>query len=100
MSGILARIKIKHVQGAELAYLHEKEILEKIGLVPSTFDSSETFFNVGDEFYLGDTKYKVISIYTKFFKEIYEPDNYGINMYGIGETLPFNFQITYEVDDI
>ena len=99
MAGILARIKIKHVQGAEIAYLYEKEILDQIGLIPTAFDPNETFFNIGDEFSIGEDRFKVVKIFTKFFNQIHEPHNYGINMYGIGEPQPFNFQITYEVDN-
>jgi hypothetical protein len=100
MSGILARIKVKHVKGAELAYFYEKELLANIGLEPTRFDANETFFNVGDVFKLGDETYKVVNIFTKFFNETYEPDSYGTNLYRIGEMLPYNFQVTYEVDNV
>jgi len=99
MSGILARIKIKHVQGAEIAYLYEKEILEQIGLLPDSYETSVTFFNEGDVFQLGKDRYRVVKIYTKFYDQIHEPDNYGIDLYGIGKHQPFNFQITYEVEN-
>ena len=100
MAGILARIKIEHVQGAEIAYLYEKEILEQFGLIPDSYDTSVTFLNEGDEFQLGNEKYRVVKIYTKFFNQIFEPNNYGINLYGIGEQQPFNFQITYKVENV
>lgn len=100
MAGILARVKIKHVQGAEIAYLYEKEILDQIGLNPTEYDPNETFFNIGDEFTLNEDRYKVVNILTKFFNQIHEPHNLGISIYGIGEQQPYNFQITYEVDNV
>jgi hypothetical protein len=100
MSGILTRIKIKHVKGGELAYILEKEIFDEMGLQPTQYDKNETFLNIGDIFTLGKAKYIVVNIFTKIYNQTYEPDNYGINLYRIGENLPFNFQITYEVDDI
>jgi hypothetical protein len=101
MSGIFARIKIRHTQGAELAYIYEKEVLDEIGLKPTKYDPTETFFNVGDQFFLEDRQYKVIAIHTKFLNETYYPDGKkGINLFGIGEQQPFNFQITYEVDNV
>ena len=100
MSGILVRIRIVHVKGADIAYFYEKEILDKLGLSPTQYDAHETFFNVGDEFQLGDERYRVVSINTKFFDETHKPHNYGINIYGIGEMLPFNFQITYNVETV
>jgi hypothetical protein len=99
MAGILARIKIEHVQGAEIAYMYEKEILDQIGLNPTEFDTNETFFNIGDKFQLGERSYRVVNIYTKFFNQIHEPHGYGVNIYGIGEQQPYNFQITYEVEN-
>jgi hypothetical protein len=100
MSGILTRVKIKHIQGADIAYILEKTLLEKIGLQPTKYDRNETFFNIGDIFTIGEDRYKVVNIFTKIFNQTHEPDNYGVNMHRIGENLPFNFQITYEVDNV
>jgi len=99
MAGILTRIKIEHVQGADIAYFYEKEILDQIGLIPTDFDPNETFFNVGDEFEFGERRYRVVNIYSKFFNQIHEPHDYGANIYGVGEQQSFNFQITYEVEN-
>lgn len=98
--GISARIKFVHVKGAELAYFYEKKLLDKLGLIPDTFDPNQTFMNVGETITLFEKKYKIVNILTKFFKEEYEDYmNYGVNVSGVGEQLPFNFQITYELDD-
>jgi hypothetical protein len=99
MSGISTRIKIKNVEGADIAFLYQKETLEQIGLFPSKSNPDATSFNVGDEFSLEETKYRVLNIYTVFFKQT-EPDNKGTNLYALDEEEPFNFQITYEVERI
>ncbi len=99
MSGILARIKIKHVKGANIAYLYQIESLERFGLLASDADFNVTFFNVGDIFHYEDVKYKVVNIHTKFFNDIHEPHNYGVDLYGIDDHEPFNFQITFVVEN-
>src|SRR3569833_1706870 len=99
MSGILARIKFIHVKGAVINYLYEKEILDKNCITPTEFDPNETFFNVGDHITKKERQYTVVNIYTKFFNQTHQVHNYGTNLRRIGEKLPYNFEITYEVDD-
>jgi hypothetical protein len=100
MEGIKARIKLKHIQGAELAYIYEKDLLNQIGLKPTEYDPSETFMNIDDVILLNDKRYKIVGINTKFLNEIEDMEDLGgINMYGIGEQLPYNFQITYLLED-
>lgn len=98
--GIKARIKLVHIQGAELGYIYEKKELYNLGLKPTENDRFETFFNVGDVVKIVDTNYKVIKIHTKIFEELIGDENIGgINIYGIGRQQSFNFQITYVLDD-
>ncbi len=97
---ILARIKLKHVKGAEIAYLYDFEILKSISSKLSDFDPSVTFLNVGDFIDYDEQKFKIVNINTKFFNETEDLDQgKGINLVGIGEQIPFNFQITYELDN-
>ena len=97
---IQTRVKLKHVKGAEIAYIYDFEILKSINSNPSEFDPSETFLNVGDSITYEDKKFKIVKIYTKFFSEIVDLNlGEGTNLLGIDEQLPFNFQITYELDN-
>jgi hypothetical protein len=97
---ILARIKLKHVKGAEIAYLYDFEILKSISSKPSDFDPSETLLNVGDIIDFDEQKFRIVNINTKFFKETEDLNQgKGTNLVGIGEQLPFNFQITYVLDN-
>lgn len=97
---ILARIKLKHVKGAEIAYLYDFGILKSINSKPSDFDPSVTFLNVGDFIDYDEQKFKIVNINTKFFNETEDLDQgKGTNLVGIGEQFPFNFQITYELDN-
>lgn len=100
MSGILARVMIRHEQGATISHFCEKGLLDQIGLVPTKFDPNETFFNVNDVITIDGRELKIIRINTKFYNKTHEPHNYGINMYGVGEELPYNFEITYVVNDV
>ena len=100
MSEILTRIKIKNVKGAEIAYLYHKETLEKIGLQPDGFDPKCTFINVGSEFTIEDKMYRVVNIATIFFPETYDVEDKGTNLYAMDEQVPFNFQITYIVENV
>jgi hypothetical protein len=99
MSGILARVRIKHKEGADIACLYQKEDLNQLGLMPTKFAPNETFLNVGDEFSLGDDNYRVVDINTKIFNQTYEPTNYGVNLSG-GKQEPYNFQITCVVENV
>lgn len=97
---ILTRVKLKHVKGAEIAYLYDFEILKSLNSNPSEFDPTETFLNVGDSITYEDKKFKIVKIHTKFFNETVDLNHgKGTNLLGIGEQLPFNFQITYELDN-
>jgi len=97
---ILARVKLKHVQGADIAYFYNYKIFKELGLKPSEFDPTETFLNVGDVITYDDKKYKIVKIHSKFFNETTDLNTgKGTNLLGVGEQLPFNFQITYELDD-
>ena len=100
--GILARVKIRHVNGGEIAYIYEKKILEQLGLKPSEQDSIETFMNTDDIIELNGERFKIVKIHTKFFNTTFGEESwkYGTNLYGIGDIeIPFNFQITYVVDN-
>jgi len=99
MENILVRIKLRYEQGGEIAYFSSKEVLDTFELQVNEHESSETFFNVGDTINLNGNRLIVKKINTKFFNKLYSPSNYGINTLGIGEDGPFNFQITYLVDD-
>lgn len=101
--GILARVKIRHIEGGEIAYIYEKKILEQLGLKPSEQDSPEIFINIDDIIEIDGVKYKIVKIHTKFYNKTFGEEywKYGINLNGIGDIeIPFNFQITYIVDDV
>ena len=101
--GILARVRIRHMEGGEIAYIYEKKILEQLGLKSSGQDSTETFINVDDIIELNGVKYKIVKIHTRFFNKTFGEEywKYGTNIYGIGDIeIPFNFQITYVVDNV
>lgn len=98
--GILARIYIKLENGSEVCYIYEHEIVKNI-VVKSNQDPYTTLLNVGDKFHFEDADYEVKRIATNFLNQTdSEYMNYGMNMYGIGEQLPFNFEIVYIVDKI
>ena len=98
--GINARVKFVNIKGAELGYIYEKKELYNLGLKPSEYDKFETYLNIGDLIKIVETDYKIVNIYTKVFEELLgDEDLGGINMYGIGEQRPFNFQVTYVLDN-
>ena len=101
--GILARVKIGHVNGGEIAYIYEKKILEQLGLKASEQDSIETFMNTDDIIELNGERFKIVKIHTKFFNKTFGEDFWkiGANLYANGAIeIPFNFQITYIVDNV
>jgi len=101
MEGIKARVKIKYSEGADIAYLYSREALNSLGLVADSFDENQTFLNVGAIISIGKERFKVVRILTKFHTETYNPNpKYGVDIYGVDDMQPFNFQITYEVEPV
>ena len=95
---ILSRIKLKPVKGADI-YFYDYEIFKELGVAPNEYDPSEFFLNVGDKLTYDGTEYKIVNIYSKFFDETTDLNHgKGVNLYGVGKQLPFNFQITYVVE--
>jgi len=98
-NGILARVYIEDENGNELCYIYELDLLKKL-IVKKNESSYETFLNIGDIIRFSDSDFIVKGIFIKFLNET-DADflKYGINMYGLGEILPFNLQITYVVGE-
>lgn len=97
--GLFARTHIIHEKGADIAYIYELEVLKEL-VVKSNKGKYETALNIGDKFRFSDGEFVVKKIATRFLSETdTEFMNCGINMYGVGEILPFNFEIVYVVAD-
>lgn len=100
MEALQSRILIKHVQGAIIAYLYNRESFNLLNIEPHTYDGSQ-FLEVGKVIAYDGTKYRIESINFKMEKELYEMDNkYGINMYSPTDGSDFNCQIGVFVDNI
>lgn len=100
MEALQARILIKHVQGATIAYLYNRESFDLLNIPPNTYDSSQ-FIEVGSTIEYDGTKYNVQSINFKMDKDLNVMDNkYGINMYAPTDPSDFNCQIGVFVDNI
>jgi len=97
---ILTRVKLKHIKGATLGYLYNFEFLKSLNPSPRESIPSETLLNVDDIITYEGKKFKIKAICSKFFSETDDfSDGKGVNLLGIGGQLPFNFQITYILDD-
>jgi hypothetical protein len=88
-----ARFRFVHAEGAELGYYYEKDLVDKLGFVPGSYDKSEKFLQIGQTVQLGERKLKVEEITIKLHEETTDNFDYGYNAYGVGEQLPYNLDI-------
>jgi hypothetical protein len=96
--GIFSRILFKTEGEGYKKYIHQKTMLEELGLIPDSSEMNETYINIGDIVKLDSFNFKIIEIRTKFLpKTLQENDNF--DYYKPNEPLPYNFQITYIVEE-
>jgi len=101
MSQILGRIRIKNTRGKEILYTSDKTDLESMGLIPDTEFPDIRVIKKGTRLNIDDKEYEVKDMYTNFFDDTDEnDDSKGTNIIGSGERHPFNFDITYYVEEI
>ena len=101
MSQILGRIRIKHVNGADILYTTDKGLLEDFGLEYDTEFQDIRVINKGTEIQIDDKRYRVVDMYTYFYDGTHDNyENKGMSLIGGGVRHPFNFDITYYVETV
>ena len=98
MTSILTKVVIKHIQGNELASIYENDSFSDI-ILPQE-GQNNPYLNIENEFMVHGEKYKIVKIRSKFFNQMKEVPNKGMSMNVNGKQQPYNFQITYEVDNV
>lgn len=99
MEPLLSRILIQHVQGADLAYLYNREAFDLLNIKRHQYDNSQ-FIEVGDEITYNNEKYVVKSINVKMFDQTIDMNHpYGVNIYSPTDPSNYNLQIGIFVDD-
>ena len=100
MNQILGRVRIKNKDKAIL-YTTDMFVLENFGLIHDSEFPNIRILKRGTEFQIDNTKYRVADIYTYFYDEIEDNNSdKGVNSIGNGYRYPFNFEITYYVDEV
>lgn len=100
MEKLQARILIKNVKGAIIAYLYNRESFDLLKIEKHSFDNSQ-FVEVGQLIEYNGAKYKVDQINFKMEETLQEMETgYGINMYAPTDPTNFNCQIGIFVDNI
>ncbi|GEP52742.1 hypothetical protein FNO01nite_34140 [Flavobacterium noncentrifugens] len=93
MEQLQTRILIKHIEGAEIAYLYNRESFDLLNIKREDWDKSQ-FMQAGTTLEYNGTKYIVESVNFKMEPELYEAFNdVGINMYSPTDSMPHNCQI-------
>lgn len=93
------RILIQHVQGADIAYLYNREAFDLLKIDKHEYDNSQ-FVETGTKIQYGERKYEVKSINLKMFPETYEVDHgKGINLYSPTDRADYNCQLGVFVDN-
>ena len=97
MEQLQARIKIRHVEGAEIAYLYHREAFDLLGITPN--EEGSKFIEVGHKFMLDGVEYEVKKINFKMESQMHDMGHgYGINLYSPTDPADFNCQIGVFVD--
>lgn len=95
---ILGRIRVKHLRGADLLYSTDFHTLENFGIEHDTELQDLRVIKIGTRLTIDGIVFEVESMYTYFHDETHRIDtNIGVNIYGDGESNPFNFMVTYYV---
>ena len=93
MEQLQARILIKHVEGAEIAYLYNREAFDLLNIKLEDWDKSQ-FIEAGTSLEYDGKKYIVESVNFKMEPELYGTFNEsGVNMYSPTDSMPHNCQI-------
>lgn len=101
MSEILGRIRVKHTKGAEILYTTDKSELENFGLEHDKEFKDIRVMKIGTEIKIDERKYRVNDIYTYFYDDTNDNDETkGTSLICDGNKHPFNFDITYYVENV
>ena len=98
---IKTRISIGKQEQGDIAYIYDFNLLKILNVKSDDFFTNSMILDIGTEIEIGEKRYKINEIRTVFYDKTYDMSNPpGINIYGIGQPLNFNFEIMYFVDDI
>lgn len=93
MENLILRIFIQHIQGAEIAYLYNRESFDLLQINKHQYDGSQ-FIEAGQALQYGHNRYIIDSVNFKMYSEMQEMNPiYGINMYAPTEPTDFNCQV-------
>lgn len=85
-SSINSRIAIRDVNGGDIAYIYQHDILKKLGLEKDKEFTTYTFLDIGTIITLEDIRYEIKNIRSLFLdNNVSMKNSPGINLYGIGE---------------
>lgn len=100
MESLQLRILIQHVQGANIAYLYNRESFELLKIKKHTSDNSQ-FVEIGQIIEYNGYKYVVDHINFKLEEKLHKMNHgYGINLYSPTDPSDFNCQIGVFVNSI
>lgn len=100
MEALQVRILIKHVQGATIAYLYNREAFDLLKIEKDAF-ANDQFVEIGQILEFEGSKYIVDHFNFKMEEELHDMDHgYGINMYSPTKPSNFNCQIGIFVNNI
>lgn len=93
MEKLISRILIKHVEGATIAYLYNREAFDLLGIEVDEYDNSK-FLEMGKEFEYEGTRFKIENINFKLTEGMNNMTHGdGINLYSPSDPSDFNGQI-------
>lgn len=99
MEQLQARILIKHVEGAVIAYFYNREDFTLLDVKRDDYSQSQ-FIEIGNIITLNEMKYEVKSINFKMEAELHDMGHgKGINLYSPSDPSDFNCQIGIFVDN-
>ncbi len=102
MAEIKPRIRIFYANGTEIAYTTDLNTIKSLQ-IPADDEFTDLHpISVGTILSMeDDVRLRVVNIYTHYHdREFDNSGEYGINLYGYGERYPFNFEITYHVEEV
>lgn len=98
---IKARIAIGRDEAGDIAYIYDFNLIKSLNVPPDKFFTNSAFFDIGTEIEIQEQTYRIKKIRTVFYNKTFDMSNPpGVNVYGIGKLLDFNFEVLYFVEDV
>ena len=96
---LFTRIKLNHIEGAELGYYYTRKSLTELTFKKDTYEGAE-FLEIGNEIIYENKKYVIKNITFKLETELWKMTEEGVNLQSSDTPTDFNVTINVFIDNL